>query len=178
MPDYQKLPARAGGELIHAVIETPRGSRVKFKYEPSLRAFMFSRTLTLGLAYPYDWGFVPSTMGEDGDPVDVMVLHEAKTAPGIVIRCRPIGVLEVLQKEGRKKEKRNDRIFAVPDEQGHKPLWNAVAEVPSSLRLELEGFFVATAALQDKRLRFVGWRGSEVAMSLIGKSEVGVGRES
>jgi inorganic pyrophosphatase len=67
-----------------------------------------------GLTYPYDWGFIPSTAAEDGDPLDVLMIHDAATYPGLILRCKPIGVLEVLQitKGGTE---RNDRVFAVPD---------------------------------------------------------------
>jgi inorganic pyrophosphatase len=67
-----------------------------------------------GLTYPYDWGFVPSTEAEDGDPLDVLVIHDAGTYPGLILRCKPIGVLEVVQITKRERG-RNDRIFAVPD---------------------------------------------------------------
>ena len=67
-----------------------------------------------GLSYPYDWGFIPSTKAEDGDPLDVLVIHDAQTFPGVVLRCRPVGILEVEQQSEGKKE-RNDRVFAVPD---------------------------------------------------------------
>jgi inorganic pyrophosphatase len=68
----------------------------------------------VGLTYPYDWGFIPSTEAEDGDPLDVLVIHDAQTYPGVVLRCRPVGILELEQQSKGKKE-RNDRIFAVPD---------------------------------------------------------------
>jgi inorganic pyrophosphatase len=63
-----------------------------------------------GLTYPYDWGFIPSTKAEDGDPLDVPILHDPQTYPGVVLRCRPIGILEVEQKKKGETE-RNDRIF-------------------------------------------------------------------
>ena len=66
------------------------------------------------LTYPYDWGFIPSTKAEDGDPLDVLIIHDAATYPGLVLTCKPIGVLEVLQSSKGKNE-RNDRVFVLPD---------------------------------------------------------------
>jgi inorganic pyrophosphatase len=167
MPDYEKLPTRAVGGLVHVVVETPRGARAKFKYDPELKVFAFSRTLVLGLTYPYDWGFIPSTRGEDGDPIDAMILHEAATAPGMVVRCRPIAILNVLQSEKGKEERRNDRILAVPAEGGHRTPWNDIVDVDVGLKDELQRFFIASVALQDKTLRFLGWGGAEEAQAAI-----------
>ena len=76
--------------------------------------FTLAKPLMAGLTYPYDWGFIPSTKAEDGDPLDVLVIHDAKAYPGVVLRCKPVGILEVEQKSEGKKE-RNDRVFAMPD---------------------------------------------------------------
>ena len=169
MPDYEKLPARPAAGLIHVVVETPRGARAKFKYDPTLKVFTFSRTLTLGLVYPFDWGFIPSTLGEDGDPLDVMILHEAATGPGMVVTCRPIGILNVLQSEPGKKNRRNDRILAIPAEAGHQAPWRDVHDVGEGLKDELQRFFVASVALQDKRLEFLGWGDAAEASANIDK---------
>src|ERR1041385_5401743 len=110
MPNLAKLPTWTDDGDLHVVVETPRGARAKLKYEPDLRSFMLSKSLLLGLTYPYDWGFIPSTQADDGDPVDAMVLHDAATTPGLVMKCKVIGVLQTLQKEKHKKT-RNDRII-------------------------------------------------------------------
>src|SRR5215470_11001923 len=114
MVDLLALPVRNDDGDLHVVIETPRGSAAKLEYGPKLHVFTLSKALILGLTYPYDWGFIPSTKGEDGDPVDVLVLHDTATAPGLVLKCKIIGVLEVVQQEKGKKGIRNDRIIAVP----------------------------------------------------------------
>jgi inorganic pyrophosphatase len=92
MPDFLSLPTFASPKEIHVVVETPRFARAKFKYEPKLGVFMLSRPLTLGLSYQFDWGFVPSTVAPDGDPIDALVLHNITTNPGMMLKCRPIGV--------------------------------------------------------------------------------------
>src|SRR3954467_9288837 len=99
MKDLQKLPSRAGDGALHVVVESPRGSTVKLKYEPKLGAFTISRPLVLGLRYPYDWGFIPSTKAADGDPLDAMILLDAPTFPGVVVPCRPVVLIKVEQKK-------------------------------------------------------------------------------
>jgi hypothetical protein len=79
MPNLTKLPTWADKAHIHAVVETPRGSRCKLEFDPKHRAFTLAKPLLAGLTYPYDWGFIPSTEAEDGDPLDVLVIHEAAT---------------------------------------------------------------------------------------------------
>jgi inorganic pyrophosphatase len=166
MTNFLKLPTWADKKHIYAVIETPRGSTCKLDFDPELRAFMLAKPLMAGLAYPYDWGFVPSTKADDGDPLDVLVIHNAHTYPGVVLRCKPIGVLEVLQKT-KEKEERNDRVFAVPDRAPFEGDLQDVRHLPSRATEELEKFFVATNALEDKELKFLGWRGPGHALKLI-----------
>lgn len=116
--------------------------------------------------YPYDWGFVPSTTAEDGDPLDVLIIHDAQTYPGVVLRCRPVGILELQQKSKGKKE-RNDRVFAVPDRSPLETDLLDIRRLPSRAREELEEFFRATNALEDKELEFLGWRGPNHAIKTI-----------
>ena len=113
MPNFINLPPFAEDGAVHVVVETPRGSRAKFAYDPQLETFTFTKSLLIGLTYPHDWGFVPSTTAEDGDPLDVMVIHDAATFPGLVLACRIIGILQIEQRSKGKAE-RNDRLFAVP----------------------------------------------------------------
>ena len=108
MPNLARLPTRAGDELVHVVVETPRGARAKLTFDPELKTFVLSKALMLGLSYPYDWGFIPSTRAEDGDPLDAMVIHDAATTPGLVLRCKLIGVLQTMQKTKHDRI-RNDR---------------------------------------------------------------------
>jgi inorganic pyrophosphatase len=112
MTNFLKLPAWADDDHVFAVVETPRGSTCDF--DPKLKVFSLAKPLMAGPTYPYDWGFIPSTKAEDGDPLDVLIIHDAQTYPGVVLKCRPVGILEVEQTSRGKKE-RNDRVFAVPD---------------------------------------------------------------
>src|SRR4029077_1758761 len=88
----------------------------------------------LGLTYPYDWGFIPSTKGEDGDPLDALVLHDVATAPGLVLKCKIIVVLEVVQTEGGKHPIRNDRLIAVPRHSRREQADHDARDLPKSVR--------------------------------------------
>lgn len=166
MTNLLKLPTWADKAHVHAVIETPRGSHVKLEYDPKLHVFTLAKPLMAGLSYPYDWGFIPSTKADDGDPVDVLVVHDAATYPGLVLKCTPIGVLEIVQKTNGKKE-RNDRIFAVPDRAPFEGDLQDIRHMPRRAIQELEKFFQATNALEAKDLSFRGWRGPAQAIKLI-----------
>jgi inorganic pyrophosphatase len=166
MTKLVKLPTWADDEHIFAVVETPRGSTCKLDFDPKLGVFSLAKPLMAGLSYPYDWGFIPSTKAEDGDPLDVLVIHDAQTYPGVVLRCRPVGILGVEQKSKGKKE-RNDRIFAVPDRSLLEADLEDIRHLPARAQEELEKFFVATNALEDKELKFLGWRGPNHAVKTI-----------
>jgi inorganic pyrophosphatase len=166
MANLVKLPTWAGDEAIHIVVETPRGAQAKLTYDPDLRTFVLSKSLMLGLSYPYDWGFIPSTRAEDGDPLDALVIHDAATYPGLVMRCKLLGVLQTLQ-ETKKDRIRNDRIIAVPEDSHREQELRDVQALLPELKQELEKFFVATDELQAKTLKFLGWRGPQEAKKLI-----------
>jgi len=166
MTNLLKIPTWADEQSIYAVVETPRGSTCKLDFDPELRVFMLAKPLMAGLTYPYDWGFIPSTHAEDGDPLDVLVIHDAQTYPGVVLQCKPVGILEVEQQSKGKKE-RNDRVFAVPDRSPLETDLQDVRRLPARAREELEQFFRATTALEDKQLEFLGWRGPARAVKTI-----------
>jgi inorganic pyrophosphatase len=169
MTNLVKLPTWADKAHIHAVVETPRGSRAKLEFDTKLRVFTLSKPLLVGLTYPYDWGFVPGTKAEDGDPLDVLIIHDAATYPGLVLKCRPIGVLEVLQ-SSKGKEERNDRLFVVPDRSPFEGDLQDIRRLPKRAIAELEKFFEATDALEAKKLTFLGWHGPQRAIKTIKKA--------
>jgi inorganic pyrophosphatase len=158
-------PFDADGD-VRVVVETPRGSQAKFAYDPEIHTFAFKKSLLTGLTYPHDWGFVPSTRADDGDPLDVMVIHDAATFPGIVLTCRIIGVLQIEQSSKGKSE-RNDRVFAVPKRSHAELGLQDVRDLSTAIRQELEKFFIATDELEDKRLRILGWKGPKAAMKSV-----------
>jgi inorganic pyrophosphatase len=166
MPNFVNLPAFTEDGDVHVVVETPRGSRAKFAYEPKLEAFTLSKSLLTGLTYPHDWGFVPSTKADDGDPLDIMVVHDAATFPGVVLVCRIIGVLQIEQRSKNKKE-RNDRLFAVPRRSHSEMHLRDVRGLSAPIREELEKFFKATDELEDKEIGIIGWKGPSPAIKSI-----------
>src|SRR5215469_4470994 len=104
LADPSELPCLTGdGKTINVIVETPKGSRNKFAFDEKRKIFQLKKVLPVGMAFPYDFGFVPSTMAEDGDPTDVLVLMDEPAFPGCLLYCRVIGIIE--GKEGRKKDK-------------------------------------------------------------------------
>ena len=166
MPNFTNLPLFTEVGDVHVVVETPRGSRAKFAYDPKLETFILSKSLLTGLTYPHDWGFVPSTKADDGDPLDIMVIHDATTFPGIVLTCRIIGILQIEQKSKGKAE-RNDRLFAVPRRSHSEQALRDVRDLSRPIQDELEKFFIATDELEDKKLKIIGWKGPKVALKAI-----------
>src|SRR5438874_9747419 len=109
MPDYTKLPiGDHAPDKVNAVIEIPQGSVNKYEYDKQLQVFRLDRTLHSPVHYPGDYGFIPSTLALDGDPLDVLVLVEAPSFPGCVIEVRPIGVLRMIDKG-----ERDSKVLAV-----------------------------------------------------------------
>ncbi len=112
-----KIPPFVKGAegLINMIVETPRGSHNKFNWEPEVERFKLKRCLPAGTAFPLDFGFVPGTQAEDGDPTDVLLLSEWPAYPGCLVECRLIGILKGKQKDPDMEEfVRNDRLLAVP----------------------------------------------------------------
>ncbi|ODT29851.1 MAG: inorganic pyrophosphatase [Kaistia sp. SCN 65-12] len=166
MANFLKLPTRSQG-LYRVVIETPRGSAAKLAYEPSSGVFEYSRPLPVGNTYPYDWGFIPSTIGDDGDPLDGLVIHQAATAPGIVIKCDLLGSLRVKQKDPHGAEIRNDRYIFCPHKEDSPDERVEADNVPPDLRREIEQFFFSSVLGTGKKLKMKGWQdAAEAAASL------------
>src|ERR1700749_3803039 len=166
MPNLTNLPPFTKDGDVYVVVETPRGSRAKFDYDPKLKTFTLSKSLLTGLTYPHDWGFVPSTKADDGDPIDIMVVHDAATFPGVVLACRVIGILQIEQKSKGKAE-RNDRLFAVPRQSHSEQAIRDIRDLSKPIRQELEKFFIATEELEDKKLKIIGWKGPKIALKAI-----------
>jgi len=170
MKDLVSLPARRGSAVL-VVVETPAGSRVKLKVDPEHGHVSVSRPLPLGLHYPFDWGFVPSTRAEDGDPLDAMLYGTGPGQPGTVVAARLLGVLKVEQnkKEGSGRQ-RNDRLLLAPvPPHGDEP--KDVLAFSERLRLELEDFFLWSTRWEKKDLRFLAWGGIEEAEAILSAAE-------
>src|ERR1041385_1901555 len=99
---------------VNIVIETPSGNRNKFEYDPKTEMFKLGKLLPGGADFPYEMGFIPGTKGEDGDPLDALIMMEQAGYPGCFVECRLLGIIEAMQMEVSGEERRNDRIIAVP----------------------------------------------------------------
>jgi inorganic pyrophosphatase len=128
------LPTYADEGSVHAVVEAPKGSGVKFKYDEKLRAFTVTRALPLGLTYPFDWGFVPSTKPQTVIPLNVLILHDGTTYPGVVLPCQPLGVVEMSQEDEKGKRERNDRVIVMPSWHDRLGEFERASDLPAELK--------------------------------------------
>jgi inorganic pyrophosphatase len=149
-------------DIFQVIIETPKGSRNKYAYDQEERIFALKKVLPSGMAFPYDFGFIPSTKAEDGDPIDVLVLMDEPAFPGCLLKCRPIGVIE--GEQGKKGDKeRNDRIVAI-EQSNHR--WAHVKHIDDlgkQFVRELEEFFVNYHELMEKKYKIIDVRGPREA---------------
>jgi inorganic pyrophosphatase len=145
-------------ETIQVIIETPKGSRNKFAFDPHQRVFELKKVLPAGMTFPHDFGFIPSTRAEDGDPVDVLVLMDEPAYPGCLIKCRAVGVIE--GEQGKKKQwERNDRIVATELQNHIYAHVRHVDDLGKKFVKELEDFFVNYHELSGKQYRVLDVRG-------------------
>jgi len=156
----------ADKQVIRVVIETPKGSRNKFAFNADEHIFELKKVLPAGMAFPYDFGFVPSTEADDGDPVDVLVLMDEPAFPGCVLKCRPIGVIQ--GEQGNKKKKiRNDRIIAVEKDAHSWAGIKTIGDLGKQFVRELEEFFVNYHRLSGEQYRVLAPKGPAHARKLV-----------
>ena len=154
------------GDAVNIVIETPKGGRAKMKYDEKVDVFRFEKLLPLGQAFPFDFGFLPSTLGGDGDPLDVLLIGQEPSPVGCIVLGKIIAVLEGKQMEHGKSE-RNDRIIAIPLEgKSRKPMMPA-PRIDRALEKAITGFFVSYNTLQGKKFVPLGIHGRARALRLI-----------
>jgi inorganic pyrophosphatase len=154
-------------QMLRVVIETPKGSRNKFAFDPDEHVFELKKVLPSGMTFPYDFGFVPSTEADDGDPVDVLVLMDAPAFPECVLTCRPIGVIEGEQGDKKKNKERNDRIIAIEQDAHSWEDIKTVDDLGKQFARELEEFFVNYHRLSGKQYRVLGLKGPDQARKLV-----------
>jgi inorganic pyrophosphatase len=164
-------------QMLRVVIETPKGSRNKFAFNADEHIFELKTVLPAGMAFPYDFGFVPSTEADDGDPVDVLVLMDEPAFPGCVLKCRPIGVIEGEQIEKKDKNKnkgkdkvRNDRIVAVEQDAHSWADTRNIDDLGKHFLQELEEFFVEYHRLSEREYRVLNVKGPGSARKLVKSS--------
>jgi inorganic pyrophosphatase len=149
-------------DVIQVIIETPKGSRNKYAFDHEQRIFQLKKVLPAGMAFPYDFGFIPSTIAEDGDPVDVLVLMDEPAFAGCLLRCRLIGIIEG-QQEGKKNVERNDRVVAIEEANHSYAHVKHIKDLGEKFMEELEEFFVNYHELSGKQYRILDVRGPKEA---------------
>jgi len=154
-------------KLVRAVIETPKGSRNKYDYNPDLGCFEFGKALPEGMNFPFDFGFVPSTLGDDGDAVDILVLMDAPAQMGVVVKARLLGGIKAEQKEKGGDWLRNDRLIAVAEKSRLYAKPKVIADLREGLVQEIADFFVHYNELDGKEFRTLGVCGGRGARTLI-----------
>jgi inorganic pyrophosphatase len=128
-------------KIITAMIESPKGFNQKFDFDPEEGRFRLNKILPAGLVFPFDFGMIPGTKGEDGDPLDIIVIAESATFPGCLVDCRIIGALQAEQTERDGQTLRNDRFLGVPVVSQLFPDVNELDQLPESILNQLEHFF-------------------------------------
>lgn len=156
--------------LINAVIETPKGSQNKFAYDQGLEVFRLKKTLPMGTVFPFDFGFIPNTKAEDGDPLDVLIIMEEPTFPGCLIQCRLLGVLEANQKEKDDSSERNDRLVAVAECSVLYSNISNIKDLNTSMVTEIENFFIDYNKHEGKKFKPLRWGNMKKALTLVKKA--------
>jgi inorganic pyrophosphatase len=124
-----------------AIVETPKGSSQKYDWDESLRLFKLNKILPAGLVFPFDFGFIPGTRGDDGDPLDIIIISEVKSFTGCCMDCRIIGAITASQTERDGKTVRNDRFLAVPEVSQLFKDVRSFTDLPQNILAQLEAFF-------------------------------------
>jgi len=158
-----------GSDLVNVVIDTPRGSGNKFKYDEAAGLFRLSRMLPAGMHFPYDFGWIPGTRAEDGDPLDVLVLMEAPTFPGCLVTVKLIGVLRATQREKRQVI-RNDRLLGVAQTPTHPARIESIEALDRERLRDIGEFFVSYNRIQGREFTLRGHSGAAGAQRLLAQA--------
>ena len=151
---------------LHVIVETPKGSRNKLDYDEDLGVFRLGGVLPAGAVFPYDFGMVPSTLGGDGDPLDVLLLLDEAVPTGCLVVSRLIGVLEAEQTE-QEVTQRNDRLIAVAAKSpGHDHV-HRLDDLPALLIDEIEHFFASYNHFKEKRFDVLARSSPERAQEIV-----------
>jgi len=157
-------------DCVLAVIETPRATRTKLAFDEKLGAFTVKKVLPQGMSFPFDFGFVPSTRGDDGDPVDVLVLMDEALPTGTVVPTRLIGVIEAEQTERDGETAENARLVAVARDCQLFAEVKDLDDLPHSVVEQIEHFFVSYNEQEGKVFEPTGRFGPRKAKKLVQKA--------
>jgi inorganic pyrophosphatase len=168
MADLTNIPNQLDTKscVCRAIIETPKGSRNKFDYDPDSGLFMLAGLLPEGMMFPFDFGFIPSTLAEDGDPVDIMVLMDAPAHAGCLIEVRIIGIIEAKQTQDGKTE-RNNRLLGVAVHSYQHEHVDNIDAISKTLLSQVEAFFVSYNRQRGKKFEITSTSGRKKALKLL-----------
>lgn len=152
---------------LNVVVETPKGCRNKYTYDEERGLFRLGGVLPAGAVFPFDFGFVPGTIGGDGDPLDVLVLMDEPAFAGCLVEARLLGVVEAEQTERDGETGRNDRLVAVASESRDHAGVRSLARLGPNLLAEIEHFFVSYNEIKGKEFRVLGRHGSRRAREVV-----------
>ena len=162
-------PRDPESDLVRVVIDTPRGSRNKYKFDDELGLYKLSRILPAGMSFPFDFGSIPGTRAEDGDPLDVLVLNEAPLFLGCLVLVHLVGVIRATQVEGRRTI-RNDRLLGAIETPVNKPAFHDVKELPKDQLRDIEHFFRSYNEAQGRRFTVTGRAGPRAAQRMLSRA--------
>jgi inorganic pyrophosphatase len=151
---------------LNIIVETPKNGRIKYKYNEKYGMFQLDKTLPYGFSFPFEFGFVPSTIGGDGDPLDVLVLSDEATVPGCLVLGQVLGVLQGEQREG-KKVNRNDRLVAIPLSVKTQEPMIPIKTLDQALISDITKFFISYNEVQGKKFKSLGFGSRQLALDLI-----------
>ena len=153
-------------QTITVVVETPKGSAQKYDYDPEKKWFKLKKIMPAGMVFPFDFGFIPDTKGEDGDPLDIIIISEFQSFPGCVMDCRVIGAITAQQTE-KNKTVRNDRFIAIPEVSLLFANMKTLGDLPQPVIEQLEKFFMNYNELEEKKFKPLKRLDAKKALKLI-----------
>jgi inorganic pyrophosphatase len=161
IPTGDKAP-----EIVNAIVEIPKGSRNKYEYNIEFNVFQLDRVLYSSMHYPEAYGFIPRTLYEDGDPVDVLIFIDQPLHVGVLVEVRPIGILRMRDEKGS-----DDKIISVAiNDPTYSPIRD-IRQLPKHLLIEVEHFFMSYKQLEGKAVMSFGWSGPNAARRAIVKAQ-------
>ena len=155
------------GSLLRAIVDTPKGSRNKYKYDADSNGFELKHILPEGMNFPFDFGFLPSTLGEDGDPLDVLIFMDAAALPGCIVKIRLLGAIEARQQDEGKKWVRNDRLIAVAEKTRLHQGLEKLADLAPQIVADVKAFFVQYNKLLGRKFECLRDAGPKAALNLV-----------
>lgn len=158
-------PGPSAPKVVYAIVEIPKGSNNKYEYDKDMEAFALDRVLYSPFFYPGEYGLIPQTTYDDGDPMDILVLMDQATFPGCVIESRPIGLMKMI--DGGDKD---DKVLAVSVNDPKYKDVNDISDIPSHILDEIAHFFKEYKALEGKKTEVNGWEGAQSAFDAINHS--------